>query len=86
MGKPTITEITASEGMVFTDVATQTLRGTTLYLGVNDCVDNYMQIPKDTPLPGEAGDTYSPGTGEEATAEDLYNALAELGVKSDEEV
>ncbi len=68
-----IRKLTASEGMVITDVETQTLRAKILFLGVEDSESNYKEVPADTPLPTD-----------EATTEDLYNALSKLGVKSDE--
>ncbi len=68
-----IRKLTASEGMVITDIATENLRAKILFLGIEDSESNYKEVPADTPL-----------STDEATTEDLYNALAELGVKSDE--
>lgn len=46
-------KLVASEGKVITDVATEELRSTVVYLGVNDSEDNYKEIDADTPLPSE---------------------------------
>jgi hypothetical protein len=68
-------KLTASEGMVYTDLKTETMRAKFLYLGIGDSEENYKQIPEDTPLPETDVEN------DEATKEDLYNALAELGVE-----
>ena len=47
----TIREIVADEGMVLTDVATETDRAKVISLGCNDSVDNYKEIDENTPLP-----------------------------------
>lgn len=73
-----IRKLAASGNKVFTDVATETLRANILYLGIEDSESNYKEIPADTPLLTDEATT------DEASTEDLYNALAELGVKSDE--
>lgn len=44
----------ADEGMVITDVATETLRSKKIYLGKGERKDRYEQIPEDTPLPEES--------------------------------
>ena len=42
---------TASEGMVITDTATETMRAKTIYLGKEDSVKKYKEIDENTPLP-----------------------------------
>lgn len=66
-----IRKLTASDGMVITDTTTETLRASAIYLGIEDDGINYKEIPEDTPLPDDG----------EATIDDLYNALAKLGVE-----
>ena len=44
-------KLIASEGMVITDVATETMRAPCIYLGKEDSEHNYKEIDKDTPLP-----------------------------------
>ena len=39
------------EGMILTDVATETMRAEEIYLGKTDSADNYKDIPIDTPIP-----------------------------------
>lgn len=39
------------EGMVLTDVSTETMRAEEIYLGKTDSADNYKDIPIDTPIP-----------------------------------
>ena len=68
-------KLTASEGMVYTDLKTETMRAKFLYLGIGDSEENYKQILEDTPLPELDVEN------DEATTEDLYNALAKLGVE-----
>ena len=46
-------KLEASEGMVITDKATETMRAKLVYLGVNDSPENYMEINENTPEPGE---------------------------------
>lgn len=46
-------KLTASEGMIITDKATQIMRAHTVYLGTDDTEDNYIEISADTPLPEE---------------------------------
>lgn len=46
-------KMVASEGKVITDVATEELRSTVVYLAANDSEYNYKEIDADTPLPGE---------------------------------
>ena len=41
----------ASDGMVITDTATETMRAKTIYLGKEDSVKNYKEIDENTPLP-----------------------------------
>ena len=69
-------KLTASEGIVYTDLKTETMRAKFLYLGIGDSEENYKQIPKDTPLP-ETENVEN----DEATTADLYGALAKLGVE-----
>lgn len=38
------------DGMVLTDVATETMRAEEIDLGKSDSADNYKDIPKDTPI------------------------------------
>ena len=47
----TLRKLTASDGMVITDVATETMRAKTVYLGKDDSEDNYKEIDENTPLP-----------------------------------
>ena len=56
VGDITITILTPDEGMVITDVATDTMRSTEVYLGKEDSADNYKDIPADTPLPDDETD------------------------------
>ena len=72
-----IRKISANNGMVLTDTATKTLRANMIYLGIADEESNYEEIPENTPLP-DGSETVD---ADEATTEDLYNALAELGVE-----
>lgn len=44
-------KLTASEGTVITDVETETMRATEVWLGKGDSEENYKEIPKGTPLP-----------------------------------
>ena len=44
-------KLTASDGMVITDVATETMRAKTVYLGKEDNPENYKAIDRNTPLP-----------------------------------
>lgn len=44
-------KLTASYGMVITDVATETMRAKSVYLGKEDSEDNYKEIDENTPLP-----------------------------------
>ena len=39
------------EGMVLTDVLTETMRAEEIYLGKTDSADNYKDIPIGTPIP-----------------------------------
>ena len=68
-------KLTASEGMVYTDLKTETMRAKFLFLGIGDSEENYKEIPEDTPLPE------SDVENDEATTADLYGALAKLGVE-----
>ena len=44
-------KLEASEGMVITDKATETMRAKVVYLGVADSPENYKEIDETTPLP-----------------------------------
>ena len=44
-------KLTASEGMVITDIETETMRAKEVWLGKSDSEENYKEIPEDTPLP-----------------------------------
>ena len=44
-------KLTASEGMVITDIATEQMRAKTIYLGKEDSEENYKEIDENTPLP-----------------------------------
>lgn len=44
-------KLVASEGMVITDLETETMRATEVWLGKGDSEENYREIPEDTPLP-----------------------------------
>ena len=46
-------KLEASEGMVITDKATETMRAKVVYLGVEDSPENYMEIDENTPFPGD---------------------------------
>ena len=46
-----IRKLTASEGMVITDVETETMRAKVVYLGKEDSEANYKEIDENTPLP-----------------------------------
>ena len=37
--------------MVITDIETETMRATEVWLGKGDSEENYKEIPEDTPLP-----------------------------------
>ena len=47
----TLRKLTASDGMVITDIATETMRAKTIYLGKEDSVKKYKEIDENTPLP-----------------------------------
>ena len=47
----TLRKLTASDGMVITDTATETMRAKQLYLGKEDSEENYKEIDENTPLP-----------------------------------
>ena len=47
----TLRKLVASEGMVITDIATETMRAKVVYLGKEDSEDNYKEIDENTPLP-----------------------------------
>lgn len=47
----TLRKLTASEGMVITDVETETMRAPFVYLGKEDSPENYKEIDENTPLP-----------------------------------
>ena len=40
-----------NEGMILTDVSTETMRAEEIYLGKTDSADNYKDIPIDSPIP-----------------------------------
>jgi hypothetical protein len=44
------------DGMILTDVATETMRAEEIDLGKSDSSDNYKDIPKDTPIPEPPSD------------------------------
>ena len=44
-------KLVASEGMVITDIATETMRAKIIYLGKEDNEENYKEIDENTPLP-----------------------------------
>ena len=44
------------DGMILTDVATETMRAEEIDLGKNDSTENYKDISKDTPIPEPTGD------------------------------
>ncbi len=46
-----IRKLTASDGMVITDIETETLRSKVVYLGKSDSEENYKEIDENTPLP-----------------------------------
>ena len=43
--------LTASEGMVITDLATQTMRAKEIYLGKSEDEHSFIEIDENTPLP-----------------------------------
>lgn len=47
----TLRKLVASEGMVITDIATETMRAKVVYLGKEDSEENYKEIDENTPLP-----------------------------------
>ena len=47
----TLRKLTAGNGMVITDIATETMRAETVFLGKGDSEENYKEIDKNTPLP-----------------------------------
>ena len=44
-------KVLPDDGMVLTDVATETMRTEEIDLGKSDSAENYKDIPKDTPIP-----------------------------------
>ena len=46
-----IRKLSASEGMVITDIETETMRAKVVYLGKEDSELNYKEIDENTPLP-----------------------------------
>lgn len=46
-----IRKLVASEGMVITDIETETMRAKVVYLGKGDNEANYKEIDENTPLP-----------------------------------
>ena len=46
-----IRKLTASDGMVITDIATETMRSKVVQLGSGDSEENYKEIDENTPLP-----------------------------------
>lgn len=49
--KVTLRKLTASDGMVITDIETETMRAEVVYLGREDSEGSYKEIPYGTPLP-----------------------------------
>jgi hypothetical protein len=49
-------KLTPSEGMVITDIETETMRAKEVYLGKEDSEDNYKEIDENTPLPEKGND------------------------------
>lgn len=47
----TIRKLVASDGMVITDIETETMRAKVVYLGKEDSEANYKEIDENTPLP-----------------------------------
>ena len=47
----TLRKLVASEGMVITDIETETMRATEVWLGKGDSEENYKEIPEGTLLP-----------------------------------
>ena len=58
------------EGMILTDVSTETMRAEEIYLGKSDSADNYKDIP------------IEPET--DLTVADMLEMLNELGVEADD--
>ena len=46
-----IRKLIASDGMVITDIETETMRSKIVYLGKEDSEENYKEIDENTPLP-----------------------------------
>lgn len=44
-------KLTASEGMMITDLETETMRAAEVWLGKGDSEENYKEISEGTPLP-----------------------------------
>ena len=44
-------KLAASDGMVITDIATETMRTKIIYLGKEDSEENYKEIDENTPSP-----------------------------------
>lgn len=68
------------DGMVLTDVATETMRTKEIDLGKSDNEDNYMDIPEDTPVP----DPEPEPTGD-LTVPDTLAMLNQMGVETDDQ-
>lgn len=47
----TLRKLTASEGQIITDIATERMRAKVVWLGKDDCFENYKEIAENTPLP-----------------------------------
>lgn len=45
------TKLLPDEGMILTDVSTETMRAEEIYLGKTDSANAYKDIPIDTPIP-----------------------------------
>lgn len=70
------TKLLPYDGMVLTDVATETMRAEEIDLGKNDSADNYKDIPEDTPIPEPTGDL---------TVADTLAMLNQMGVDVDDQ-
>ena len=65
------TKLLPDDGMILTDVATETMRAEEIDLGKSDSAENY----KDIPIPEPTGDL---------TVDDTLAMLNELGVETDD--
>ena len=70
-------KLTPSENMHLKNINTGDIYEGAIYLGIYDSPDNYVEVTE------EEYQEWLNRDNEEATEEDLYNALDELGVSDD---